>query len=48
MIKLEKLRYKKLSEPLNYENHKPYSAEINSGRYKNDKNILKPNNLQGE
>ena len=31
---------------LNYENYKPKYGEFNSGRYKNTKNILKPNNLQ--
>ena len=33
---------------LNYENYKPKSEEVNSGRYKNTKNILKLNNLQGQ
>ena len=32
---------------LNYENYRPKYGEINSGRYKNTINILKPNNLQG-
>ena len=33
---------------LNYENYKPNYGEINSGRYKNTKNILELNNLQGK
>ena len=32
---------------LNYEDYKPKYGEFNSGRYKNTKNILTPNNLQG-
>ena len=48
LYKIEKLTYKKLLKTPNYENYKPKSGEINSGRYKNTKNILKPINLQGE
>ena len=33
---------------LDYENYKPKSGEKNLGRYKNTKNILNPNNLQGQ
>ena len=32
---------------LNYEDYIPRYGETNSGRYKNTKDILKPNNLQG-
>ena len=32
---------------LDYENYRPKYGEVNSGRYKNTINILKPNNLQG-
>ena len=32
---------------LDYENYRPKYGEVNSGRYKNTENILKPNNLQG-
>ena len=39
--------YKKLLNTLNYEYYKPKYGEIISGRYKNTKNNLKPNNLQG-
>ena len=39
--------YKKLLDALKYENYRPKYGEINSGRYKNTENILKPDNLQG-
>ena len=45
--KMENLTYEKLLKTLNYEKYKPKFGEINSGRYKNTKNILKPINLQG-
>ena len=45
--KTETLTYKQLSKTLNYKNYKPRSGENKSGRYKNTKNILAPNNLQG-
>ena len=32
---------------LNYENYKPKYGEVNSGRYKNTKNVLKLKNSQG-
>ena len=38
---------KKLLNTLDYGIYKPKSGEVNSGRYKNTKNILKLNNLQG-
>ena len=45
--KKENQTYKKFLNTPNYENYKPKNEEIDSGRYKNTKNILKPNNLQG-
>ena len=45
--KKENQTYKKLLNTLNYENYRPKKGEYNSGRYKNTKNILKSNNLQG-
>ena len=45
--KMEKVTNYKHLKTLNYENYKPKSGEINSGRYKNTKIILKPINLQG-
>ena len=39
--------YRKLLNTLNYENYRPKYGEVNSGRYKYTKNILKPINLQG-
>ena len=42
--KKENQIYKKLLNILSYENYKPKSGEVNSGRYKNTKNILKLNN----
>ena len=45
--KTENITYKKLLKTLNYNNYKPKSGEISSGRYKNTKDILKPINLQG-
>ena len=46
--KKENRTYKKLLNTLNYENYRPKYGEVNSGRYKDTKNILKPNNLQGK
>ena len=46
--KKENQTYKKLLNTLNYEDYKPKYGEINSGRYKNTKNILKPSNLTGQ
>ena len=46
--KKENQTYKKLLNTLNYENYRPKFGEVNSGRYKNTINILKPNNLQGQ
>ena len=46
--KKENQTYKKLLNTLNYEDYKPKYGEINSGRYINTKNILKPNNLTGQ
>ena len=45
--KKENKKYKKLLNTLDYENYKPKYGKVNSGRYKNTKNTLKPNNLQG-
>ena len=45
--KKENQTYRKLLKTLKYEDYKPKNGEFNSGRYKNTKNILKPNNLQG-
>ena len=45
--KKENQTYKKLLKTLNYEDYIPRYGEFNSGRYKNTKDILKPNNLQG-
>ena len=45
--KKENRTYKKLLDTLNYKNYKHKPGEKNSGRYKNTKNILIPNNLQG-
>ena len=46
--KKENQIYKKLLNTLNYEDYKPKYGKINSGRYKNTKNTLKPNNLTGQ
>ena len=43
----ETLTYKQLLKTLNYKNYEYKSGEMNSGRYKNTKNILIPINLQG-
>ena len=40
--------YKKLLNTLDYKSYRPKYGETNSGRYKSTKNILKPNNLQGQ
>ena len=45
--KMETITYKQLIKTLNYKNYKHKSGEMNSGRYKNTKNILTPINLQG-
>ena len=45
--KTEITTYKQLLKTLNYENYKPKFGENKSGRYKNTKNILIPNNFQG-
>ena len=45
--KKENQTYRKLLNTLNYENYRPKYGEVNSGRYKYTKNILKPINLQG-
>ena len=45
--KTENKTYKKLLQTLEYDVYRPKKGEYNSGRYKNTKNILKPNNLQG-
>ena len=45
---MENLTYKELLKTSNYEKYKPKSGEINSGRYKNTKNIHKPINLHEE
>ena len=45
--KKENQTYKKLLNTLDYGNYKPKSGEVNSGRCKNTKIIIKPNNLQG-
>ena len=45
--KTETLTYKQLFTTLNYRNCKHKSGEMNSSRYKNTKDILIPNNLQG-
>ena len=45
--KTEIITYKQLLKTLNYKNYKPKFGENESGRYKNTKNILIPNNLQG-
>ena len=47
LTKKENQTYKKLLNTLNYENYRPKHGEVNSGRYNNTKNILKPNTLQG-
>ena len=47
LTKTENKTYKKLLQTLDYESYRPKQGEYNSGRYKNTKNILKPNNLQG-
>ena len=47
LTKTENKTHKKLLQTLDYENYRPKQGEYNSGRYKNTKNILKPNNLQG-
>ena len=44
---METITNKQLLKTLNYKNYKLKSGEINSGRYKNTKNILTPINLQG-
>ena len=46
--KTEHITYKKHLKTLKYENYKPKSGEVNSGRYKNTKNILKANIFQGQ
>ena len=46
--KKENQTYKKLLNTLDYESYRPKYGEVNSGRNKNTKNILKPNNLQGK
>ena len=45
--KKENQTNKKLLNTPNYEDYKPKYGKINSCRYKNTKNILKPNNLTG-
>ena len=47
LSKKENRTYKQLLNTLNYEDYIPRYGETNSGRYKNTKDILKPNNLQG-
>ena len=45
--KTESITYKQLLKTLNYKNYQPKFGENRSSRYKNTKNILVPNNLQG-
>ena len=45
--KTEIKTYKQLLKTFNYKNYKPKFGKNKSGRYKNTKNILTPNNLQG-
>ena len=47
LSKKENRTYKQLLNTLNYKDYIPRYGETNSGRYKNTKDILKPNNLQG-
>ena len=47
LSKKENRTYKQLLNTLNYNDYIPRYGETNSGRYKNTKDILKPNNLQG-
>ena len=47
LSKKENRTYKQLLNTLNYEDYIPRNGETNSGRYKNTKDILNPNNLQG-
>ena len=45
--KTETLTYKQLLKTPNYKYYIPKSGEMNSGRYKNTKDILIPIKLQG-
>ena len=47
LSKKEYRTYKQLLNTPNYKDYTPRYGETNSGRYKNTKDILKPNNLQG-
>ena len=47
LSKKEHRTYKQLLNTLDYKNYIPKYGETNSGRFKNTKDILKPNNLQG-
>ena len=44
---MESLTYEKTLKTPNYENYETKSREIDSGRYKSTRKILKPINLQG-